>query len=702
MSSSVDTASISSLADAQDTTHNPMPDRNTLIGKVMFAIALTFAVWQVYIAAYAPLSSVVLRAIHVGFLLLMVFGLSAAKAGRPLAFRASDWIFGIAAFATGLYQLVFEGDLILRAGDPSTSDIVVGSIAIALVFEGSRRIMGIALPSICAAFVLYALFGQYLPAPLNHRGFDFEQVVDQFSMGMEGIYGTPTYVSATYIFLFIVFSSFLERAGIIRLFADVAIGVFGHTRGGPAKVAVVSSALMGTVNGSGVANVVTTGPVTIPIMKRIGFTSAFSGAVVATASMGGQIMPPVMGAVAFIMAETLGVSYAEVVQAAVVPAILYFGAAFWMVHLEACRLGLKGLPTEELPDWRTALRRGWYLLIPLIFLVVLLFRGFTPLFSGTMALAVTGALLMGLPIAARLGPLPFRFAFWILLGALGGSFFEYGVDVIFLVLGALALVLLFLREGKKTLAVVIDALAEGARNAVPVGMACALVGVIVGTMTLTGAATNFARAIVAVGEHSLFLSLVLTMITCLILGMGVPTIPNYIITSSLVGPALLQLGVPLIVSHMFVFYFGIMADLTPPVALAAFAAAPIARAGGLEIGIQCMRVAIAGFVVPYMAVYAPVMMLQDGGPLAVAIGYWPAVAYAVTKAAVSVGMWGIASVGFWNVRLSWWERLWATVAAFCLVAALPLTDEIGFGMVIAFFVYARATRRSRIAAGQEG
>ena len=192
------------------------------------------------------------------------------------------------------------------------------------------------------------------------------------------------------------------------------------------------------------------------------------------------------------------------------------------------------------------------------------------------------------------------------------------------------------------------------------------------------------------------------MITCLILGMGVPTIPNYIITSSLVGPALLQLGVPLIVSHMFVFYFGIMADLTPPVALAAFAAAPIARAGGLEIGIQCMRVAIAGFVVPFMAVYAPVMMLQDGGPLAQAIGYWPAVLYAVTKAAVCVGMWGIASVGFWHVRLSWWERLWATAAAFCLVAALPMTDEIGFGLVIAFFAYAHVTRRKRIAAGQEG
>lgn len=702
MSAVDNSTSLSAMAEAQEPVHNPMPSRSTPVGKVMFGIALAFAVWQVYIAAYAPLSSVVLRAIHVGFLLLMVFGLSSAKAGRPLALKGADWLFGVAAFCTGLYQWVFEGDLILRAGDPSTADIVVGSIAIVLVFEGSRRIMGIALPSICLGFVLFALFGEYLPSPFNHRGFDFDQVVDQFAMGMEGIYGTPTYVSATYIFLFIVFSSFLERAGIIRLFADVAIGMFGHTRGGPAKVAVVSSALMGTVNGSGVANVVTTGPVTIPIMKKIGFKSAFSGAVVATASMGGQIMPPVMGAVAFIMAETLGVSYAEIVQAAVIPAILYFGAAFWMVHLEACRLGLKGLPYEDLPNWKAALKKGWYLLLPLGFLIYLLFKGFTPLFSGTMALAVTAALLMGLPLAARIGPFAFRIVFWVLLGAAGGLFFKWGVDVIFAVLGVLALVLLIVREGKKTLGVVIDALVEGARNAVPVGMACALVGVIVGTMTLTGAATNFARAIVAVGEHSLFLSLVLTMITCLILGMGVPTIPNYIITSSLVGPALLDLGVPLIVSHMFVFYFGIMADLTPPVALAAFAAAPIARASGLEIGIQCMRVAIAGFVVPYMAVYAPVMMLQDGGPLATAIGYWPAVVYTLVKAAMSVGMWGIASVGFWLAPLTWWERLWATASAFLLVAALPLTDEAGYGMAIAFFVYTWLKQKRRIAAGQPG
>ncbi|MBN2752746.1 MAG: TRAP transporter permease [Rhodospirillaceae bacterium] len=668
--------------------HNPPPDIKTFVGKVLFAIALIFASWQIYTAAYAPLSSVILRAVHVGFLLVMVFGTAATRKGRPVALKGLDWLCASVAFMTGVYQWVFEGDLILRAGDPTTTDIVVGGVAILLVFEAARRVLGWALPAICLCFVLYGLFGEYLPSPLGHRGFGLDQVVDQLAMGMEGIYGTPTYVSATYIFLFIVFGSFLERAGIIKLFSDLAIGLVGHTRGGPAKVAVVSSALMGTVNGSGVANVVTTGQVTIPIMKKIGFTPAFAGAVEATASMGGQIMPPVMGAVAFIMAETLGVAYTDIVQAAVVPAILYFSAVFWIVHLEATRLGLRGLEDDELPDWKRALKKGWFLLMPLGLLVYLLFRGYTPLFSGTISLAVTAALIMGLPIAGRLSHTALRMVFWVVLGAAGGLFFEYGVDVVFLVLSVLVVVLLFLKNGgNKTLHIVVEALVEGARNAVGVGVACALVGVIVGIMTLTGAATNFARTIVEVGEHSLFLSLVLTMITCLVLGMGVPTIPNYIITSSLVGPALLGLGVPLIVSHMFVFYFGIMADLTPPVALAAFAAAPIARASGLSIGVQCLRIAIAGFVVPYMAVYAPALMLQDGGPLASAIGYVPAVLFVVSKAVLAIGLWGIGSVGFFVLRLALWERVWATAGAFLMVAALPVTDEIGGAVAIGFFIH---------------
>lgn len=286
------------------------------------------------------------------------------------------------------------------------------------------------------------------------------------------------------------------------------------------------------------------------------------------------------------------------------------------------------------------------------------------------------------------------------LGVLCAGFFSLGIGVVFGVIALLVVVCWFIKGGRDTLVVCLHALVEGARHAVPVGIACALVGVIIGVVSLTGVASTFAGYILAIGQDNLFLSLVLTMLTCLVLGMGVPTIPNYIITSSLVGPALLGLGVPLIVSHMFVFYFGIMADLTPPVALAAFAAAPIAKAPGLAIGLQCMRVAIAGFVVPYMAVYTPVLMLQDGGPLAASIGYVPAVCYVLSKAVISIGLWGVATIGFFEGRLPWWQRIWAMISAFLLVAALPVTDELGFASSIAFVVYTwlRVVRQRRSAA----
>jgi TRAP transporter 4TM/12TM fusion protein len=574
---------------------------------------------------------------------------------------------------------VFENDLLLRAGDPSTADIVIGFIAIALVFEAARRIMGMALPIVCGLFLAYALFGEYLPSPLNHRGYGFDQVIDHMFLGTEGIFGTPIYVSSTYIFLFILFGSFLERAGMIKLFNDVALGTVGHTRGGPAKVAVISSALMGTINGSGVANVVTTGQFTIPLMKRFGYRPAFAGAVEATASMGGQIMPPVMGAVAFIMAETINVPYVEIVRAAILPAILYFATVLWMVHLEAGRAHLLGLPKEQCPSPIAAVRHSWYLILPLAVLVYLLFTGFTPLFAGTVGLGLTVLIILGVAVAGMMGPLALKIVFWVVLGFAASAFFRFGISAVFVLIAVLAAITLVTRGGRETLGLAIESLAEGARNALSVGVACALVGVIIGTMTLTGLGTNFVRTIVSVGEGSLFLSLVLTMVTCLILGMGIPTIPNYIITSSLVGPALLELGVPLIVSHMFVFYFGIMADLTPPVALAAFAAAPIARASGMEIGLQCMRIAVAGFVVPFMAVYAPALMLQSGDPAAII--------YIALKASISVALWGAASIGFLLVRLNWMERIWATAAAFMLVVALPVTDEAGFALAGSFALY---------------
>jgi TRAP transporter 4TM/12TM fusion protein len=415
-------------------------------------------------------------------------------------------------------------------------------------------------------------------------------------------------------------------------------------------------------------------------MKRSGFRPAFAGAVEATASMGGQIMPPVMGAVAFIMAESLGIPYVDVVVAAIVPAILYFATVFWMVHLEAGRLGLMGLPRSECPSALGALARNWHLLLPLAALVYLLFAGYTPLFAGTVGLALTAVLILGTGVSQAIGALALRVLFWVVLGLAAASFFRYGIQTVLLLILALVAVNALIRGGHATLVAARDSLADGARNALPVGIACALVGVIIGTLTLTGVATNFVQVIVAVGQNSLFLSLVLTMLACLVLGMGIPTIPNYIITSSIAGPALLELGVPLIVSHMFVFYFGIMADLTPPVALAAFAASPIARAPGLKIGLQCMRIAIAGFVIPFMAVYTPALMLQDGGPLAQAIGYPAAVAYIVLKALLSIGLWGAAAIGYGLRPLIWPERLLMTAAAFTLVVALPVTDEIGFAL----------------------
>ncbi|MDI4665832.1 TRAP transporter permease [Xanthobacter autotrophicus] len=663
-----------------------------LWGRAVFWIAVAFSSFQIVTAAWSPLPSQIVRSVHVGFLLLVVFAIAGNHKGGGE--RLALWGLGILSFVVGLYHWVFYADLIQRAGDPSTLDIVVGTLAVALVFEGSRRLMGAALPIMCGMFILYGLFGEYLPAPLDHRPFDYVQVVDQMFLGTEGIYGTPTYVSSSFIFLFILFGAFLERAGMIQLFNDLAMGTVGHAKGGPAKVSVISSALMGTINGSGVANVVTTGAFTIPLMKSFGYRPAFAGAVEATASMGGQIMPPVMGAVAFIMAETIDVPYASIATAAVIPAFLYFFTVFIMVHLEAGKHGLSGLPKSQCPDALGALRNRWYLLLPLAALVWLLFSGYTPLFAGTVGLALTALIVLGTPVARLIGPYGLRVVFWIALGLAAGSFIEYGINGVAVVVLALILLLLFVKGGRATLRISLESMADGARNALPVGIACALVGTMIGVFTLTGVATTFATFVVEVGKSSLFLSLVLTMIACLILGMGLPTIPNYIITASIAGPALLALGVPLIVSHMFVFYFGIMADLTPPVALAAFAAAPIAGASGQTIGWIATRIALAGYVVPFMAVYSPALMLQDGDPMAGAIGFWPAVAYVVLKAVIAIILWAGTATGYLLGPLNVLERILAFMAAALLIMALPLTDEAGFAMAVGFLAWHyRCTRK---------
>lgn len=652
-------------------------------GRFLFWIAVAFSTFQIATAAHLfDLPSQVQRACHVGFLLLLTFPLIAIN--KHVALKAIAWILALSAVVIAGYQWVEYEPLLVRAGDPTELDIYLGVIALATVFVATWQLMGPALPIICGTFFAYCLFGQYLPAPFDHRGYDFHQVIEHMAYGTEGIYGIPTYVSASYIFLFILFGAFLEKAGMIKLFTDFALGLVGHAQGGAAKVAVVSSALMGTISGSGVANVVTTGQFTIPLMKRFGYRAAFAGGVEATASMGGQLMPPVMGAVAFIMAETLGVPYSEIVKAAIIPAILYFFGAFWMVHLEAGKHGLKGLEKKDLPNPWKAVKEQWYLVIPLAALVWLLVGGYTPLFAGTVGLAFTVVLILGASIAIGLPGTVIRILFWIGLGVVCAAFLQFGIWVIAGAIIALIAVNALKKGGRETLVACRDSLADGAKSALPVGVACAMVGIIIGTMTLTGAANTFGQFVVSVGENSLFLSLVLTMLTCLLLGMGIPTIPNYIITSSIAGPALEQLGVPLIVSHMFVFYFGILADLTPPVALACFAAAPIAKERGLTISIEAVKIAAAGFVIPFMAVYTPSLMLQDGGPLAADIGYVLAVMYIVFKTVIAIALWGAAVIGFLGAKLPVWLRVLSMAASFTLIAALPVTDEIGFVLAAVF------------------
>ncbi|MBL0405888.1 TRAP transporter permease [Microvirga aerilata] len=623
--------------------------------------------------------SQVVRALHVGFLSLVAGAMIANHRATTPSLRAVGWVIGLVGFVVGLYHWGLYYELVNRAGELTLVDRVIGIAALAVLFFLVWQVMGIALPIVAGIFLLYCLFGHLLPAPLDHRGYSLDQVIEHMAFGTEGIYATPTLVSATYIFLFILFGAFMEKAGVIDFFNDISMAVFGDKQGGPGKVCVASSALMGTVSGSGVANVVASGQFTIPLMKRFGFPAAFAGGVEATSSMGGQIMPPVMGAVAFIMAETIDVPYSKIVEAAIVPALLYFGACYFAVHLEAGKRQLRGLPKSELPSAREELRKKWFLIAPLGVLVYLLFAGYTPLFAGAIGLSLTAALILGTAISAGLAVPALRVAFWVGLALVSAASLAASVTLVLVVLAALAVWSSLSGRGRLTLEQCVEALADGARQALPVGLACAIVGIVIGTMTLTGLGTIVGTWMISIGKDNIFAALVLTMIFSLILGMGIPTIPNYIITSSLAAPILLQLDVPLIVSHMFVFYFGIMADLTPPVALAAFAAAPMAKESGMKIGVQAVRIALPGFIVPYMAVYDPTLMLQPVPGLEGA-AYWLAVVYIVFKTSLALLLWGAAAAGYFRGPLVWWERVLAIGAAALLILAVPITDELGLAL----------------------
>lgn len=538
--------------------------------KVVSVIAIIFACFQLYTAMFGILPAQIQRSIHLAFIFALVYLLYpvSAKSDRK-KFGKIDVLLSLIGFSVAMYISLNFKALLLRAGDQNALDIAIGLVAILFVLEGARRVVGLPIAVIASVFLVYAFVGPYMPGFLNHRGYSLARIVSHMYYTTEGIIGIPLGVAATFIFLFIMLGSFLEKTGIGEFFIDLANSVAGFAAGGPAKVAVITSALEGTVSGSSVANTVGSGSFTIPLMKSLGYKPEFAAAVEAAASTGGQIMPPIMGAAAFLMAEFIGIPYSQIAKSAIIPALLYFTGIFISVHLEAKKLGMRGMSREELPRIsRVMLDRG-YLFIPLVGIVYFLTEGATP---------VKAAL--------------------------------YGLG--------LSLATSYIRKSTRlSIKNILEALEQGAKNALGVSMACACAGIIVGTITLTGLGLKLGNGLVSLSGGNLMLTLFFTMITSLILGMGAPTTANYVITSTIAAPALVLLRVPVLAAHMFTFYFGIIADITPPVALAAFAGSAIAKSNPIKTGVQASKLAIAAFIIPYMFVLNPAILLIDTTPMAI-------------------------------------------------------------------------------------
>jgi TRAP transporter 4TM/12TM fusion protein len=605
-------------------------------------LAIGMSIYQLYTAIRGVLPAQLQRTWHLGFALALIFLLYPSRKRRPGAFVSMDWVDVVLALlgaGVNLYWIINYQDILMRAGDPTKLDLVVGALAILLVLEAARRIVGLPITVIAGLFVLYGYVGPYLPGFLAHRGFSVERIISHMFFTTEGILGIPLGVSATFVFLFILFGAFLEKTGIGQFIIDLANAIAGRAVGGPAKVAVIASAMQGTISGSSVANVVGTGSFTIPLMKSIGYHPNFAGAVEAAASTGGQLMPPIMGAAAFLMAEFIGVPYARIVLAAVIPAVLYFTGVGIGVHLEARRTGLKGLPPDRVPQLEKIMRERGQLLIPVLGLIVVMAMGATPVKAALWAIALALVVSAFSP-KTRLKP----------------------------------------RD-------ILDALEQGARGALGVAAATAAAGMIVGSVTLTGLGLKLANGLVTLAKGNLLLTMFYTMITSLILGMGSPTTANYVITSTIAAPALVRLGVPLLAAHLFVFYFGIVADLTPPVALAAYAGAGIAKGEPMRTGINATKLAIGAFLIPYIFVMSPQLLLVNTTFLE---------AVRVALGAI-IGMVSIESAvqGWLLVATNVLERILLAAAGLMLINPDLLTDAIGLGLFLALYLGQRWRARKQ-------
>lgn len=588
--------------------------------RLVMAIAVTMSLFHLYIAFSGPPNAFVLRSTHLGFALVLAFlSMPGLLRRRPAGPGVFDWLLAGAAIAACAYPIVestYFNTRMVYVGPVSLTDMLFAGLMMLVVLEGTRRMIGMILPITAVLFLGYQV---------AFTNVDLVRLLEYQYMTTDAIFGIPTQVSATYVVLFVLFGALCERFGVGRLFMDFALALTGHTAGGPAKVAVVSSGIFGSISGSAVANVMTTGSFTIPLMKRIGYKPAFAGAVEAVASTGGQIMPPIMGAAAFVMAEFLGVSYLTVASFAILPALLYYLAVFLAVHLEARKQGMVGLPKADLPRLWEVLRDRGHLFLPLVVIIGTLLYGYSA------------------PFAALCGILS------VVPTALLRRTTRHEV----------------------TLPKLVDGLAAGAINAVIVAMACASAGIVIGVIAQTGLGLTFTGVVRALAADSLILALLLTMVAGIILGMGMPTTPAYIVQVALLVPALVKLGVAVEAAHLFTLYFAILSAITPPVAIAVYAACGIARGSIFDTSYIAVKLALTGYIIPFMFVFGPSLLL---------IGEWQTIVLTCITATCGVTLLSVGLQGYLFGHVRWLPRLLFVAAAFTLIKPGVTTDVVGFGL----------------------
>lgn len=603
--------------------------------KVVTGILIIWSIFQLYTSSFGILEAIKMRAWHLGFLLILSFLIYPASkkssASRRLPTIWDMVCILLTIISIGYLLLTYDTFARERFGIHVEMDYYMAGIGILVVFEASRRVVGNALTIICALFLIYNFLGAYIPGALGHVGFSFERVTDIMFWGSQGIFGIALGVSATYIFLFVLFGAFLKNSGFTDFINDVALSIAGWTAGGPAKVAVIGSGFMGMVNGSAVANVVTTGAVTIPLMKKTGYKPTFAAAVEAVASTGGQFAPPIMGAAGFIMAEFLGVPYRTIMLAAIIPALLYYITVFMVVHFEAKRIGLTGIAKENIPQMMKVLKDGGHLLIPLVVLISLLSTGVTPLYAAVFALIST------------------VIASWLRRST---------------------------RMGFKT---IVDSLVEGSKGALAVGIACAIVGIVVGTISLTSLGLTLGNNILAIAGDNLFLAAILTMLISIVLGMGIPATAAYIIVATIAAPLLVKLGVPPLAAHMFAFFYAGLSNITPPVALAAYAAAGLAGASPNKVGLEAVRIGLTGFILPFFFLYNPVLLFNGDTVTSSLI--------AMATAAVGVVCIAAGLQGWLLTKTSLVQRIALLATGFLMVDPGLVTDTIGLIALAAIAIW---------------